>query len=176
MCKIQIKWNKQNPFYFFLMEPETARSQMTSGRNPTIYLQKTSLDVTLFYLFSSYYLLTICLYQEGFLLTSWVVNIMWTVDRLTYLSWVMTNNLDTLTNEINVLAVVAYLIIEKITVRSKILLLLHISHIFILFSFLVTISLKTDAFLFYLIGKMKNVYVETVTGMQKYICCIFKHI
>lgn len=50
----------------------------------------------------------------------------------------MMNNLDILTNEINVLAVAAYLIIRKITVRSKILLLLHISPLFILFSFLVT--------------------------------------
>lgn len=59
----------------------------------------------------------------------------------------MTNNLDVLTNEINVLAVAAYLIIRKITVRSKILLLLHISPLLILFSFLVTTtSLKSRCY------------------------------
>lgn len=69
------------------------------------------------------------------------------MDRLTYLRWVMTNNLDILTNEINVLAVAAYLIIRKITVRSKILLLLHISPLLILFSFLVTTtSLKSRCY------------------------------
>lgn len=64
------------------------------------------------------------------------------------------NYLDVLTNEINVLAVAAYLIIGKVTVRSKILLLLHISPLFILFSFLVTTSLKSRCYS--LLFNMKN--------------------
>lgn len=76
------------------------------------------------------------------------------MDRLTYFRWGMMNYLDVLTNEINVLAVAAYLIIGKVTVRSKILLLLQISPLFIFFSFLVTTSLKSRCYS--LLFNMKN--------------------
>lgn len=115
------------------MESATARSQMTSGRKPNMNLQITSLDVILFYLVPT-------ISSPSVKKVSFWPAEQWTqcTERLTYLRWMMTKNLDILTNEINVLAAVAYLIIGKITVRSKILLLLHISPLFILLSFLVT--------------------------------------
>lgn len=155
------------------MESATARSQMTSGKNPNMYLQITSLHVILFYLFSSYYLFTICLFQEGFLLANWVVNIMqWTGWLVWGGWWEQLGHPDKWDKYPGIWSLFDY---RKVTVRSKILLLLHISPLFIFF-FLVTTSFKTDAILFYLIWKMKNVYVETATGIQKCICCIFKHI
>jgi len=57
---MQIKWNKQNPFYFFI-DSTTARNQLTSETNPNMYLQITSFHRVLFYLFNSLYLFTIYL-------------------------------------------------------------------------------------------------------------------
>lgn len=145
MHLMQIKWNKPNPFYFFNGVSNCKKPDDLWKKPPYVLKNnKFRCDFVLLiqFLLSLHHLSVPRRFSSGQLSSEHNA-----VDRLTYLRWVMTNNLDVLTNEINVLAVdLAYLIIRKVTVRSKILLLLHISPLFILFSFLVTSSLTSRCY------------------------------
>lgn len=149
----QIKWNKQNPFYFFFNGVSNCKKPDDLWKKPQYVLtnNKFRCDFLLLiqFLLCLYHLSVPRRFSSGQLSSEHNA-----VDRLTYFRWGMMNYLDVLTNEINVLAVAAYLIIGKVTVRSKILLLLQISPLFILFSFLVTTSLKSRCYS--LLFNMKN--------------------